>query len=167
MSYTPYIVEGELKNKLAALLRESENITNKRIEYAKSIGANSDTYVIQGPHVVGFFFDNPDDKPDRWVWNKNPIWDGREQRRDYASPQRRSKADKAEWAEIAKLSDQIQMKLKKLFYNDIWGYKSGTKRLGVGYVYSKDQYYVEIATKSQPLKGMREILRSEYDQARG
>ena len=166
MSYTPYIIEGNLKEEIQAYFDERGDIMDRRKEYSQSIGADNKCVVCKGPYVKGFIFENKEDKPDRWVWAKSPIWSDDLNKQEYAKPQKRSKADKIEWENLAMLTDTTSEKLKKLFYGDTWGFRDGNKLLSVGIFFADDKCYAEVATKSTPLKGMKEILRSEYNLAK-
>lgn len=166
MGYTPYIIDGELKEEIQTYFNERTIIMDKRKEYSRSIGSDEGGLVCKGPYVDGFFFANKEDKPSRWVWSKSPIWADDLTKKEFAKPQRRSHADKAEWMEISKLTDTTSEKLKKLFYGDPWGFRDGNRMLSVGIFFSDDTCYAEVATKSKPISGMKEILRSEYNDAR-
>lgn len=163
MNYTTYELEGETKNNVFSIFDERNKNQDKRKQYCKDIGALTNDVVCQGPDVVGFIFEKQENKPDRWVWDGKVYQKGKPV--EYARPQRRSKADKEEWIKIGSLKDNTTEKLNKLFYNDTWGFCHGNtfKRFGVGAFTREGRAFAEIATEAETLSGMKEILRSEYD----
>ncbi len=163
MEYTTYELEGKTKDKVISIFDEKDKKMNERKQYCATIGALEHDVVCKGPNVDGFIFENQDNKPNRWVWYGTVYAEG--ETIGYARPQRRSKADKEEWIKINALKDNTREKLNKLFYNDAWGFSSGNefKRYGVGGFIKGDRAFAEIATDAETLPGMKEILRSEYN----
>ena len=164
MNYTTYeITEGPLRDSLVAIFDAKDRKMVERQEYAASIGALENGVVCCGTDVDGFLFENPEDKPDRWVWQGKVQVDGKSV--EYARRKRLSNADKEEWKKIDALKDRTSASLNKLFYEDSWGFSAGNafgKRHGVGGFCTGNRAFAEVATEAAVLPGMKEILRSEY-----